>query len=225
MDTKTRSIYIYIYIYIHHLWETLVLQETGSSAGKQSSCNTGDPGLIPGSGSSPGEGIGYPVQCSWVSLVAQLVKSLPTVQETWVQSVAWEDSLEKEKATRSSILAWRISRTAWSLGLQSQTWLGNWTELIKKNEIMPSKATWMDLEIISVSEKSEKDKHHGTAYMWSIKKWYKLTYLQNRNRLTDLENELMVTGGRWRGRDRLGVWNWLVHTGIFKIDNQQGPTV
>ena len=35
---------------------------------------------------------------------------------------------------------------------------------------MPSKATWMDLEIISVSEKSEKDKHHGTAYMWSIKK-------------------------------------------------------
>ena len=47
----------------------------------------------------------------------------------------------------------------------------------------------------------------------------------NRNRLTDLEKKLMVMGqGRVGGRDRLGVWDWYVHTAIFKIDNQQGPT-
>ena len=56
----------------------------GSSAGKESSCNVGDPGLIPGSGRSPGEGIGYPLQYSWASLVAQMVKNLPAVRETWV---------------------------------------------------------------------------------------------------------------------------------------------
>ena len=79
-----------------------------SSVGKYSTCNAGDPGLIPGSGRSPGEAIGYPLQYSWVSLVAQLVKSLPSMWETWVQSLDWDDSLEKGKATDSSILAWRI---------------------------------------------------------------------------------------------------------------------
>ena len=82
-----------------------------SSVGKESVCNAGDPGLIPGSGSSAGEGIGYPLQYSWVSLVAQLVKNLPAVWETWVQSLGWEDPLEKGKATHSSILAWRIPWT------------------------------------------------------------------------------------------------------------------
>ena len=56
----------------------------GSSAGKESACNTGDPGSIPGSRISPGEGIGYPLQYSWASLVAQLVKNLPAMRETWV---------------------------------------------------------------------------------------------------------------------------------------------
>ena len=56
----------------------------GSSAGKESACNAGDPGSIPGSGSSPGEVIGYPVQYSWASLVAQTVKNLPAMWETWV---------------------------------------------------------------------------------------------------------------------------------------------
>ena len=55
-----------------------------SSAVKESACNAGDPGLIPGSGRSPGEGIGYPLQYSWSSLVAQLVKNSPAMQETWV---------------------------------------------------------------------------------------------------------------------------------------------
>ena len=71
-----------------------------SSVGKESICNAGDPGSISGLGSSPGEGIGYPLQYFWASLVAQLVKNLPAMQETWVQSLGWEDPLEKGKATQ-----------------------------------------------------------------------------------------------------------------------------
>ena len=83
----------------------------GSSVGKESACNAGDPGSIPGMGRSSGEGIGYPLEYSWASLVAQLVKNLPAMRETWVRSLGWEDPLEKGKATHSSILAWRISWT------------------------------------------------------------------------------------------------------------------
>ena len=79
----------------------------GSSAGKESACKARDPGSIPGSGRSPGEGIGYPLQYSWASLVAQLVKNPPATWETWVLPLGWEDHLEKGKATHSSILAWR----------------------------------------------------------------------------------------------------------------------
>ena len=64
--------------------------------------------MIPGSGRSPGEGLGYPLQYSWASLVAQLVKNLPAMWDTWVQSLGWEDPLEKGKATHSTIVAWRI---------------------------------------------------------------------------------------------------------------------
>ena len=73
--------------------------------------NAGDPGSIPGSGRSAGEGIGYTLQYSWASLVAQLVKNLPAMQETWVRLMGREDPLEKGKATHSSILAWRIPWT------------------------------------------------------------------------------------------------------------------
>ena len=83
----------------------------GGSAGKESACNAGDLGAIPGLGRSPGEGIGYPLQYYWASLVAQTVENLPAMQETWVRSLGWEDPLEKEKATHSSILAWRIPWT------------------------------------------------------------------------------------------------------------------
>ena len=62
-----------------------------SSVGKESTCNAGDPGSIPGLGGSAGEGIGYSLQYSWASHVAQLVKNLPAVWETWVQSLGWED--------------------------------------------------------------------------------------------------------------------------------------
>jgi len=56
----------------------------GSSAGKESACNAGDASLIPGMGSSPGEGIGYLHQCAWASFVAQVVKNPAAMWETWV---------------------------------------------------------------------------------------------------------------------------------------------
>ena len=77
----------------------------GSSAGKESACNAGDPGLIPGLGRSSGEGIGYSFQYSWASLVAQMEKNLPVMREMWVRSLGWQDSLEEGMATYSSILA------------------------------------------------------------------------------------------------------------------------
>ena len=79
-----------------------------SSVGKESACSAGDPSSIPGLGRSAGEGIGYPLQYSWASLVAQLVKNPPAVRETWVRFLGWEDPLEKGKATHSSTLAWKI---------------------------------------------------------------------------------------------------------------------
>ena len=77
------------------------------SVGKESTCSGGDPSLIPESGRSAQEGIGYPLQYSWASLEAQLVKHLPAMQEIWIQSLGWEDLPEKEMAAQSSILAWR----------------------------------------------------------------------------------------------------------------------
>ena len=79
-----------------------------SSVGKDFACNTGDPSSIPGLGRSSGEGIGYPLHYSWASLVAQLVKNLPAMRETWVWSLGWEEPLEKGKATHSSILEWEL---------------------------------------------------------------------------------------------------------------------
>ena len=71
--------------------------------------SAGDPSSIPGSGRSSGEGIGYPLQYFWASLVVQLVKNLPAMWKTWVRSLGWEDPQEKGKATHSSILARRFS--------------------------------------------------------------------------------------------------------------------
>ena len=76
-----------------------------SSVGKESACSSGKPNSVPGSGRSPGEGIGSPRQYSWASLVAQLVKNPPAMQKIWVRSLGWEDPLEKGRATHSSILA------------------------------------------------------------------------------------------------------------------------
>ena len=81
----------------------------GSSAGKESTCNAGDPDSIPGLERCPGEGIGYPLQYSWASPVAQMVKNLPAMRDTWVWSLGWKDSLEEGMTTHSSVHAWRIA--------------------------------------------------------------------------------------------------------------------
>ena len=89
------------------------------SVSKEYTHNAGDSGSIPGSGRSPEEGIGYPLQYSSASLMVQTVKNLPVMWETWVQSRGWEDPLEKEMATHSSILAWRIPMDRGAGRLQS----------------------------------------------------------------------------------------------------------
>ena len=101
-DKKTHLINLVQWL-IHDLTGRLIFPKL--SVGKESAYNAGVPGSIPGLARSTGEGIGYPFQYSWASLVVQLVKNLPAMQETWVQSLGWEDPLEKGQATHSSILA------------------------------------------------------------------------------------------------------------------------
>ena len=81
----------------------------GGSAGKEHACNRRP--RIYSWRRFPGKGIGYPLQYSWASLVAQLGKNLPAMWETWIQSLDWENPLEKRRATHSSKLAWRIPWT------------------------------------------------------------------------------------------------------------------
>ena len=116
-------------------YQSLILGFPHSSVGKEPSCGTGDPGLIPGLGRSAGKGIGYPLQYSWAFLVAQLVKNLPATWETWVQSLGLEDPLEKGKATHSSILAWKIPRTICIVHgvTKSQPWLSDVYSTLKSN--------------------------------------------------------------------------------------------
>ena len=103
-------------VFLGFLWDNMVvLGFPGSSASKESTYNAGEPGSIPGSGRSAGEGIGYPFQYSWASLGAQMVKNPLAMRETWVWSLVWEDPLEEGMATHSSILAWKtpMDREAW----------------------------------------------------------------------------------------------------------------
>ena len=102
--TQQSDLVLYICAYSFPLWFFFKGFPDGS-VGKESVCSAGEPGLIPGLERSAGEGIGYLLQYSWASLVAQLVKNPPAVWETWVPSLGWEDPLEKGKATHCSILA------------------------------------------------------------------------------------------------------------------------
>ena len=121
-DTAWSAVISPSFRYLLHLFLMLISYIYGfphSSVDKESTCNAGDPGSIPGSRRSPGEGIGYPFQCSWASLVVQLVKNVPSMQETRIRPLGWEDPLEKGMATHSSILAWRIPWTEEPGRLQS----------------------------------------------------------------------------------------------------------
>ena len=99
----------------------------GGSDGKESTYSVGDLDSIPGLGRSPGEEKGYLLQYSWASLLAQTLKNLPAMWETWIQSLGWEDPLEEGMAIHSSILAWRIpmDRGAWRATVHGVA--QNWT--------------------------------------------------------------------------------------------------
>ena len=83
--------------YLFENYPTYLKGFLDSSVGKESTCNAGHPGLIPESRKFTGEGKGYPFQYSWASLVAQLVKNLPAMWETWIQSLGWEDPWRRER--------------------------------------------------------------------------------------------------------------------------------
>ena len=132
--------------------------------GKESACNAGDPGLISGPGRSTGEGIGYPLQYSWASLVAQLVKNLTAMWETWVQSLGWEDPLEKRKATHTTILVCIIhevtkSRTRLSdFDFQFSTgevWKG-FTQQVKVTDELLRALNWWHLLLVLQKKKKKK---------------------------------------------------------------------
>ena len=105
-------------IVFQHNWNTVVrntvvwTSKFVKTVGIHVKCNAGDTSLIPVLRRSAGEGIGYPLQYSWASLVAQLIENLPAMWETWVRSLDWEDPLEKDMATHSGILAWRFPWTS-----------------------------------------------------------------------------------------------------------------
>ena len=102
-----------------------------------------DSGSIPGLGRSSGEGIGNPLQYSWASFVAQMVKNPPAMRETWVEPLGWEDPLEEGMATHASIQAWRIplDRGGWwaiiHRGAESRTWLSTAHSTMKGNVLGP----------------------------------------------------------------------------------------
>ena len=81
----------------------------GSSAGKESACNAGNPTLTPGLGRSAGEGIGYPLQCSWASLLAQLIRNLFTMRETWIQSLGRREQLKNNRNLFLTVLETEMS--------------------------------------------------------------------------------------------------------------------
>ena len=96
--TSTQFIVLYLLGHLNYV------SFPDSSVDKESACNVGDTGSVPGSGRSAGEGINYPLQYYWSSLVTQLVKNSSAMWETWVQPLGWEHPLEKRKATHSSSL-------------------------------------------------------------------------------------------------------------------------
>ena len=132
-----------------------------SSVGKESACNSGDPGLIPGLERAPGEGNGYPLQYSCASPVAQLIKNLPAMWETWVRPLGWEDPLWE--ATHSSVPAWRIPWTVQSM--RSQRVRHNWVTFTFSHRL----CTAVGWEMASVWKQNK-----------NYRPWYKLLKETNR---------------------------------------------
>ena len=100
----------------------------GNSAGKELACNAGEPNSIPGSGTSPGEGRGYPLQYSWASWAAQMVKNPPAMRQTWVQSLGWEPWKRAWKPT-PVFLPGRVHRDSGAWWATVHGVAKSWTEL------------------------------------------------------------------------------------------------
>ena len=133
--------------FLHPLLYTLPFSP-GNSAGKESTCSAEDPSSIPRSERSPGEAIGYPLQYSWASLLAQMVKNLPTRWETWVRSLAGEDPWRRGMVTHSSILAQRIpmDRGAWQATVHGVA--KSWTERVSTSAILNYSKSHVEATII-----------------------------------------------------------------------------
>ena len=143
----------------------MIMSFPSSSVGQESICNAEDPDSNPGSGRSTGEGIGYPLQYSWASLVAQLVKNPPAMRETWVQSLCWEDPLEKGKATHSSILAWRIPWTISPWGCKELDMTEQLSQLDSKlfeNQASPAFGSFLSFETLSYIQQQSFPRYLGS---------------------------------------------------------------
>ena len=134
-----------IFLVSAHSTTSPVSTDVGSSASKVSACNARDPGPSPVSGSFLGEGMGCPLQSSWASLVAQMVKNLPTMQETWVHSLGLEDPLEEGMTIHSSTLGWKIpmGRRVWRATVYGVA--KSWTQLGNKAQSTACACVCIDL--------------------------------------------------------------------------------
>ena len=141
----------------------------GSSAGKESARNAGDPSSIPGSGRSPGEGIGYPLKYSWASLVAQMVKNPLEMWETWIQSLGWEDAaLEEDMANHSVFLPGEFH------GQRSLAGCSPWghKELDMTKQLSTQgcvvKTKWLNFHMTKSLEKLAQHANERTSTMWYL---------------------------------------------------------
>ena len=144
-------------------WES----SPGNSAGKESACSAGAPSLIPGSGRSPVEGIGYLLQYPWASLVAQTVKNTPAMWETWVRSLGWKDPLEEHMATHACLLAWRIPMD------RGACWASAHRDAVRNDWENKHSKSW----------ELSRDRHHNinTRHCCFITQGYNEIHLEERN--------------------------------------------
>ena len=125
-----------LYMYSFNYFYNSVKGFPDCSVGKESTCNAGDPSLIPGSGRSAGEGIAYPLLYSWASIVAQLVKNPPAMWETWIRYLGWEDSPGEGKGYPLQYSGLENSMDYSSLGRKELDTTG-WLSLSQFCEVRP----------------------------------------------------------------------------------------
>ena len=158
--------------------------------------------------------LGHPSQSS---LVAQMAKNLPMMQETWVQSLDWEDPLEKETATHTSILAWRIPWREESGGLQSMRWQRaghNWATNTFTFTWPSVCLIWRDvcLGLLPIFWLCSL----FFFYIEHQEKWYRWTCFQSKNRDTDVENGHLEASGEGEGGK-----NWESSIDIYTLSHIQ----